>query len=193
MKTPAKLTEQDLTDYALNELPPNERLYVESLLAVDEESRNDIYASIDLALMLEKGFERETDFPDAGLTGAQRERVLAVEVPNLFLRRSALALAAAAGIALALMHQDAWLPKESATQVARASSKVSRYVVEAVSANALEGDDSFRAQTAMSAKADADPNLRWLPTPSVSTPFSWNPTPAVTWDSSSRGSFDVMP
>ena len=31
-----KLTEQDLTNYALNELPPDERLYAESILGVSE-------------------------------------------------------------------------------------------------------------------------------------------------------------
>jgi anti-sigma factor RsiW len=44
-----RLTEQDLTDYALNELPPDERLYTESMLAVSEECRDDIYRMLELS------------------------------------------------------------------------------------------------------------------------------------------------
>ncbi len=52
-----KITDQDLTDYALNELPPNERLYVESMLGVSEECRGDVYQMLDLGEMLKEGFE----------------------------------------------------------------------------------------------------------------------------------------
>ena len=47
-----RLTEQDLTDYALNELPPDERLYVESMLGVSEECRNDVVQMLELSEML---------------------------------------------------------------------------------------------------------------------------------------------
>ena len=53
-----RLTEQDLTDYALNELPPDERLYVESMLGVSEECRNDIYQMLELSELLKEGMER---------------------------------------------------------------------------------------------------------------------------------------
>jgi len=53
------LSEQDLTDYALNELNSVDRLYVESLLAASEECRNDICETIEMAQLLEQGFERE--------------------------------------------------------------------------------------------------------------------------------------
>jgi anti-sigma factor RsiW len=56
----AKITDQDLTDYALDELEAPDRLYVESMLAVSEECRNDVYQMIDLAQTIEEGFERET-------------------------------------------------------------------------------------------------------------------------------------
>jgi anti-sigma factor RsiW len=55
----AKITDQDLTDYALDELEAPDRLYVESMLAVSEECRNDVYNIIDLAQTLEEGYERE--------------------------------------------------------------------------------------------------------------------------------------
>jgi hypothetical protein len=106
-----KLAQQDLTDYALNELSPNERLYVESLLAVSEEYRNDIYENIDVALMLEEGFELEEEKMPALLTDGQRQRVLEVELPNRFFQRAAVLLSAAAAIALALFNHDIWMPK----------------------------------------------------------------------------------
>ena len=53
-----KITDQDLTNYALNDgLEPSERLYVESMLAVSEECRNDVYQMIDVATLLEKSFD----------------------------------------------------------------------------------------------------------------------------------------
>ena len=48
-----------MTDYALDELDAPDRLYVESMLAVSEECRNDVYNIIDLAQTLEEGYERE--------------------------------------------------------------------------------------------------------------------------------------
>jgi anti-sigma factor RsiW len=60
----AHLSEQDLTDYALNELDPHQRMYVESLLAVSEECRNDVYRNIEMAQLLEEGFEREAVFAE---------------------------------------------------------------------------------------------------------------------------------
>lgn len=53
------LSDQDLTDYALNELAPEERIYVESMLAVSEECRNDVCETIEMARWIEQGYERE--------------------------------------------------------------------------------------------------------------------------------------
>ena len=70
-----KVSDQDLTDYALNELPPNERLYVESMLGISEECRNDVYRTLDLSEMLKEGLELEED-PTFTLDAEQRNRVL---------------------------------------------------------------------------------------------------------------------
>ncbi len=113
-----KLSDQDLTDYALNELGPEERLYVESMLAVSEECREDVYKTIDLGLMIEETFDREEGKISLALTAEQRMKLLDVRLPNRFLRRSATALAAAAAIALAFVSKDAWLPKGSVLRVA---------------------------------------------------------------------------
>ena len=86
----SEISDQDLTDYALNELGPEERLYVESMLAVSEECRNDVYEMIDMAMLLEKGFEREDGArPPGSDAGAARRRLLNVRVPNHFLRHTA--------------------------------------------------------------------------------------------------------
>jgi anti-sigma factor RsiW len=154
-----QLSDQDLTDYALNELGPEERLYVESMLAVSEECRNDVYGMIDLGLMIEETFDREEGKVSVGLTDEQRLKLLDVHMPNRFLQRSVAALAAAAAIALAFVSKDAWLPKGSATRMAQVSNEVGDYVKQTVSA--AEGED-FVNQLASFRKLTEDPG-KWLP------------------------------
>ena len=108
MKT--TIPEQYLTDYALNELGPEERIYVESMLGASEEAREDVYQMIDLAMLLDQGFEQEDERAPAALTAAQREHVTDVHLPNVFMRRAAVVLAAAASVAFAVVHQDSWMP-----------------------------------------------------------------------------------
>lgn len=110
MKT-TKIPEQYLTDYALNELGPEERIYVESLLGAAEEAREDVYQMIDLAMLLDEGFERDEERAPAALTTEQRGELLSLRVPNVFLRRAAVVLAAAASVAFAVVHHDAWMPR----------------------------------------------------------------------------------
>src|SRR5450432_3918481 len=106
----AKISEQDLTDYALNELGPEERIYVETMLGADEKAREDVYKTIDLAMMLDAGFERQQDREPAVLTLEQRRALMNLRGPNIFLRNSVAALAAAACVAFALVFHDAWMP-----------------------------------------------------------------------------------
>ncbi len=148
-------------DYALDALDPNQRLYVESMLAVSEECRNDVYEMIDLGMMLEEGFERE-DMKEAGLslTGGQREKLLTAPVESHFFRRASVVLAAAAAVALAFVTKDQWLPKGPAAQVAKVSTQMGNYVAQAVSA--AEGED-FVSQLASFRKLTEDPT-KWLPT-----------------------------
>ena len=123
-----QISDQDLTDYALNELDPNERLYVESMLAVSDECRNDVYEMIDAAMMIEEGFEREDGVTSLALTTAQRQALLNVHMPSRYLQRTAAVLAAAAAVAFAFVNKDAWIPKMPTAQVARVSSQMSSYV-----------------------------------------------------------------
>ena len=56
-----KVSDQDLTNYALNELSAEDRLYVESMLGISEECRHDVYQMLDLGEMLKEGFEGNED------------------------------------------------------------------------------------------------------------------------------------
>ncbi|HEY3897733.1 MAG TPA: hypothetical protein VGM54_03920 [Chthoniobacter sp.] len=154
----SQLSDQDLTDYALNELGPEERLYVESMLAVSEECRNDVYETIDVAMLIEVGFERQdAKTPSFELTAEQRIVLLDVRVPNRILPRSITALAAAAAVALAFFSKDLWLPKGTGPQVARAANQVTDYVTHA----AADGED-FVTQLQSFRKLTEDP-AKWLP------------------------------
>jgi anti-sigma factor RsiW len=154
-----KLSDQDLTDYALNELGPDERLYVESMLAVSEECRNDVYEMIDVAMMVEEVFDREDGQPALMLTREQRMALLNVRMPNRFLRRTVATLAAAAAVAMAFVTKDAWFPMGQAHRMAGNVHQVTSYVTQAVSA--AEGED-FVNQLASFRKLTEDP-AKWLP------------------------------
>jgi len=157
----SKISDQDLTDYALDALDPNERLYVESMLAVSEECRNDVYETIDMAMMLEEGFEREDNkVSTLTLTGEQRLELLNARPQSRFLRRASVVLAAAAAVALALVTKDQWMPKGPAARITQATTQMGNYVVQAVSA--AEGED-FVSQLASFRKLAEDP-AKWLPT-----------------------------
>ena len=172
-----KLTQQDLTDYALNELSPNERLYVESLLAVSEEYRNDIYENIDVALMLEEGFEMEEEKMPALLTDGQRQRVLEVALPNRFFQRAAVLLSAAAAIALALFNHDIWMPKGAGS-------------LDQVSTTVISDEDDLATKLANFRQLAEDPGFKkWFSAQPVSsqgfsaaTQSSWGFAPRVSFD-----------
>lgn len=104
-----KLTDQDLTDYALNELPPDERFYVESMLAVSEECREDVYRMLDLSEMLKEGLELEED-PAFTLDETQRNRVL--DIPSWtwsgVIRRVAAVAILAAGVSYGATRPGVW-------------------------------------------------------------------------------------
>ncbi len=108
MKT--TIPEQYLTDYALNELGPEERIYVEALLSASEESREEVCQMIDLAMLLNVGFEQEEDFAEVSLTDAQKRFIGEARQPKVFQRNLAAILAVAACVAVALVNLDGWNP-----------------------------------------------------------------------------------
>jgi anti-sigma factor RsiW len=182
----SKISDQDLTDYALDELPPNERLYVESMLAVSEECRNDVYETIDAAMMLEEGFEREDGKiqESLGLTLEQRRALLDVRMPNYFVRRSVAVLAAAAAVAFALVTRDQWLPQGPAQEITRVSTKVSNYVNQAVSV--AEGED-FVNQLQNFRKDSS----KWLPSQPVGGSAVFGPPSSLNIESAPYSPLDL--
>jgi len=105
-----KVTDQDLTNYALNELSPDERLYVESMLAVSEECRNDVYQMLEVSEMLKDGFEDDEIGAALLLNDEQRSKVL--EVPRFhwrgFFERAAAIALLAAGAAYTMTRPGLW-------------------------------------------------------------------------------------
>lgn len=129
-----KLNDQDFTDYALNELEPSDRLYVESMLAVSLECRNEVYEMLEMSRMLEEGFEREANRIPASLTVEQRttltrprRRRAAVRL----LHKTAATLAMAACTAFVISNPQLW---EEDSKVAKVSSQVQRYATQATQA-----------------------------------------------------------
>ncbi len=126
-----KVTDQDLTDYALNELPPDERLYVESMLAISEECRNDVYEMLDMSEMLKEGLEAE-EIPDFTLNEDQRSRVLFVPswtFRGFFSKVAAIALLAV-GTAYALTRPGVWQEGGTVDKLATAGQAVHTLVGE---------------------------------------------------------------
>ncbi len=179
-----KLSDQDLTDYALNELGPEERLYVESMLAVSEECREDVYRTIDLGLMIEETFDREEGKVSLSLTAEQRMKLLDVHLPNRFLQRSAAALAAAAAIALAFVSKDAWFPKGP---VLRVSTQVGNYVMQSAS----EGED-FVSQLASFRQLTGDRG-KWLPAQAPAGTTVFGPPSSMNVEMGSYPNLELTP
>jgi len=126
-----KITDQDLTDYALNELPPNERLYVESMLGVSEECRGDVYQMLDLGEMLKEGFEEDErkDEQGAALLLNEEQRAKVLDVPRFnwmhFFRQAAAIALLAGGTAFVASRPGFWGPRGAIDQFAGAVSEVS--------------------------------------------------------------------
>jgi anti-sigma factor RsiW len=138
-----KITDQDLTNYALNDgLEPSERLYVESMLAISEECRQDIYRNIEMSQMLETGFERLHGAAAPMLTSEQRMALLNPPT-RLFgrhtLHRAAAVLAMAACAALALANPNLWRMENHRRSLAQMSSQVSQMMSDSITAGSDSG------------------------------------------------------
>ena len=163
-----QINDQDLANYALNDgQEARERLYVESMLAVSEECRHDVYAMIELGQMLEQGFENEGAQTAATLTAGQREQVTRVRrAPYAVLHRVAATLAMAACAAFVLANPHLWQSHEgSPSKVAQATTHLSRMVSDAVTAS---DDMDFSALVDLHLLAE-DPSV-WLQTASDAMP-----------------------
>ena len=159
-----KISDQDLTDYALNELEPADRLYLESMLAVSEECRNDVYKTIDLAQLIEDGFERECGERQVlCLRPEQRAELTRPQFTARYaLRDFASAIGLAACVAFAFVQFERFdMAKHSTAvgRVAEVTSKVSRTMTQAVQTpDAVDMKAAFENLRAMV----SDP-ANWLP------------------------------
>jgi len=185
----AEISDQDLTDYALNELGDEQRLYVESMLAVSEECRNDVYEMIDLAMLIDKGFDREGASVPGELTAEQREKLITFKPRPRYAETAVAVLAAAAAAAFAITHPALWQVPGGAQQVARVSTQVSNYVVEAVTPD--DGID-FVGQLANWTQLAEDPVLKKFFT---SEWFSGDHAMqgSASWEAMPHTSFETMP
>lgn len=161
-------SDQDLTDYALNELEPADRIYIESMLAVSEECRNDVYRTIELAQDIEKGFEREGWMgEELSLRPEQRADLTRPHFTGRYILReaaSAIGLAACVAIVLSMVSKferaDAGSTGARMAEVSsQLSTKISSTVSQAVqSPESVDMKGAFEALRAMV----ADPS-NWLP------------------------------
>jgi anti-sigma factor RsiW len=161
-------SDQDLTDYALNELEPADRIYIESMLAVSEECRNDVYRTIDLAQTIEQGFEREGWIAEElSLLPEQRANLTRPHFTGRYLLReaaSAIGLAACVAFVVTILGKleraDA---SSAASRMAQVSSEVSTKVSSTVS-QAVQSPESVDMKSAFEALRAmvADPS-NWLP------------------------------
>lgn len=187
-----QISDQDLTDYALNELQPEVRLYVESMLAVSEECRNDVYETIEVSQLLEEGFEAQEEQTSAyTLTAEQRQQLLDVRVAPRWMPIAA-GLAAAACATFAVSNPELWNADGTAVGVAqRVSATVTNAVSDAFNttvANATTQDlADVDTQIGTFRKIAEDPALKkWFSTDWLSPEFEapegpWAQPPAV-WD-----------
>jgi anti-sigma factor RsiW len=167
-----KVTDQDLTNYALNELSPEERLYVESMLAVSEECRHDVYQMLEVGEMLKDGFEQDEAGADLLLNEEQRFRVL--EVPRIhwrsFFQRAAAVALLAAGTAYTMSRPGLWQKGGAADQLATAGEAVTSLVADVRDNGFARTAEEVTARL-MKASATVESNdFQFVAAPAVCTP-----------------------
>ena len=170
-----RLTPQDLTDYALNELPPDERLYVESMLGVSEECRNDIVQMLELSVMLKDGMEQiESD--ELTLNAEQRAKVL--EVPAWhwrgFLQKAAAILLLSVGTAFTTTRPGFWdRSGAAADRLASAGYAVQGMVAEVQEKGFARSVEEFRTRLEKLSGQVAETEWQFAAQPAVCTPPVW--------------------
>jgi len=107
-----RLRQLDITNYALNELDSRERLYVESMMLGCDSTRNDVLGMIEMAQLLEEGFEAELVGQemvlDSGRRGKVLENVVSEGVWHHVWRTTAAAVTLAACLAFSVAAPVIW-------------------------------------------------------------------------------------
>ena len=170
-----KVTDQDLTNYALNELSPEERLYVESMLGVSEECRNDVYQMLELSEMLKEGFEEDEYGTDLLLKDDQRERVL--EVPRFhwggFFQRAAAIALLAAGTGYTMTRPGLWNDRGPGVQIATGGEAMGNFVAEVQSKGFARTADELTSRmlkASMPSETVESVDFQFVAAPAVCTP-----------------------
>ena len=172
-----RLTPQDLTDYALNELPPDERLYVESMLGVSEECRHDIVQMLDLSEMLKEGIAT-IDSDEVTLNAEQRAKVLDVPAWHWrgFLQKAAAILLLASGTAFIATRPGFWGKSGSAAEtLASAGHAVQGMVADVQEKGFARSVEEFRSrlEKVSAAASETAPEWQFAAQPAVCTPPVW--------------------
>lgn len=175
-----RLTEQDLTDYALNELPPDERLYTESMLAVSEECRDDIYRMLELSEQLKEGFEAQGDARALELSPEQRTKVL--DVPawtwNGLLQKAAAILLLSVGTAFLATRPGFWQNGGAAAdRLASAGQAVQGMVADVQEKGFARSVEEFRSRLEMASAATRETEWQFAAQPAICTPPVWVDSP----------------
>ena len=174
-----RLTEQDLTDYAINELPPDERLYVESMLGLSEECRDDVYRMLELSEMLKEGFAGEDEAESLTLNAEQRAKVLDVPAWNWrgALQRAAAIMLLAAGSAFIATRPGLWQKGPVAgDQIASAGQTVQHIVADVQEKGFARTVEEFRTRMEQASPKPAsatETEWQFAAQPAVCTPPVW--------------------
>jgi anti-sigma factor RsiW len=167
-----KVTDQDLTNYALNELSPEERLYVESMLAVSEECRHDIYQMLEVGEMLKEGFEQDEFGADILLNDEQRVKVL--EVPRFhwsgFFQRAAAIALLAAGTAYTMTRPGVWPARGAADQIATAGEAMGNLVANMQNKGFAQTAEEVTARLLKASVPAESSEFQFVAAPAVCTP-----------------------
>jgi anti-sigma factor RsiW len=171
-----RLTEQDLTDYALNELPPDERLYVESMLGISEECRNDVYQMLELGELLKEGLERD-DADVITLNAEQRAKVLDVPAWHWrgILQKAAAILLLSTGATFVATRPGFWDKRGvSAEKLASAGQAVQGMVADVQEKGFARSVEEFRSRLEkISSAATVEPEWQFAAQPAICTPPVW--------------------
>jgi len=187
------LSEQDLTDYALNELNSVDRLYVESLLAASEECRNDICETIEMAQLLEQGFERELTVAERKEVALREDQRAELGRPHFTFRYAArdivrsLAIAACVALgAYGMTNLELPTARRTATRLAHASTKTGDTMIQPVHATAPEKLDLGKVLSSLRDMAEEGARMSndMLPEPpAICTPPTLTPTSTLILES----------
>jgi anti-sigma factor RsiW len=173
-----RLTEQDLTDYALNELAPDERLYVESMLGASEECRNDVVQMLEMGEMLKDCMRRAEEEELLMLSDEQRTKVLEVPAWNWrgVIQKAAAILMLSAGTAFIATRPGIWQKTGVAVDgLASAGQAVQEMVADAQELGFARSVEEFRSRLEGTAGqlAEAEADWQFAAQPAVCTPPVW--------------------